>query len=182
MNKWTEKLVDWILALFGIFGIGAFVALFGEITKMATQFPWPLATICVICFLAGFLIAYFHGAYGAFQEQLHKKQEQSKIDKQNEIKRTSQEAAKKSRTRWIICDPPWAEKTVIKRLAEIEFFDLKNTYKDPLSDFDRNMRELVICYEVGESIWRMKLTEYGRYAVSVSSDILEEVLPPKDNQ
>lgn len=182
MNKWTEKLIDWILALAGIIGASCFVALFGEIAKMATKFPWPLATVCVVCFLVGFSISYFLGIRDTFREHMRKKREKRDMDKQNEIKRASKEAAKKREARRIIRELPWVEKTVIKRLAEIEFFDFKNTYEDPLSDFDRNMRELVTCYEVGYSVWRMKFTEYGLYAVSVSGDILEEVLPPKDSQ
>ena len=181
MNKWTEKLIDWIFAICGIVGAGFFVALFGDIAKMATKFPGPLTSVCVLCFLAGFSVSYAFGICSVIVERARKKREQREMERQNQIDRAEREAQRRHQARKTIRELQWADKNAIKELAQKEPVDIEDVPDNVIDSYIKNGSDIFTMYEIGNGIWRVKLTEYGRYAVSVSSDILDEVLPPEDS-
>lgn len=58
---WKGPTIDRVIALGGMVGLAAFAWLFGEVVRMATDYPAPLAAVCAVSFLLGVLLAYVLG-------------------------------------------------------------------------------------------------------------------------
>ena len=95
-----------------------------------------------------------------------------------EARREAEDASRRVAARERVLGLSYEDKLLLSEVSQRGFLDTEQGCDEDVRDLLWNVDDLVSGTEVGDYVWRIRLTDYSRYAVSVSGDILDEAVRP----
>ena len=93
-------------------------------------------------------------------------------------RREAEDASRRAAARERVLGLSYEDKLLLSEVSQRGFLDTEQGCDEDVRDLLWNVDDLVSGTEVGDYVWRIRLTDYGRYVVSVSGDILDEAVRP----
>lgn len=180
-----KRLVSWLADHFvevvgiavGIGGIGVFANGLSDLGSLWRDHTWAMCAWSFLCLVLGVAIGDSRGMSRYLQRRHDEQAAAERADEEATARKTARDAGRRRKARERILGLSYDDKRFILTASKRSYIDTKLTYEPVVHELFDGLSDLVSYTEVGSCVWRIRLTEYGRYAVDVASDILAELEP-----
>lgn len=163
----------------GVGGIGALANGFADLGSMWRDHTLAMGAWSLACLLVGVAIGDSRGMSRYLRHRHDERVAAERAEEGERARREAAEARRRDGARRRMLGLSYYDKLLVSRVSRDGFLDTERGCDGEVArELLRGISDLVCATEVRDRVWRIRLTDYGRYAVSVSGDILDEAVRP----
>lgn len=162
----------------GVGGIGVLANGFADLGSMWRDHAWGMLAWSLLCVAAGAALGDSRGMSRYLRARHEERVAAERAEEGERARREADEAHRRDGARRRMLGLSYYDKLLVSKVSRDGFLDTGQGCDEDVRDLLRGISDIVCSTEVRDRVWRIRLTDYGRYAVSVSGDILDEAVRP----
>lgn len=170
--------VELVTAVAGFVGTGAIMTLRDEVMSLWGGHAWGMLAWSLLCVAGGAALGDSRGMSRYLRARHEERVAAERAEQDAEARREAEDASRRAAARERVLGLSYEDKLLLSEVSQRGFLDTEQGCDEDVRDLLWNVDDLVSGTEVGDYVWRIRLTDYGRYVVSVSGDILDEAVRP----
>ena len=171
--------VELVTAVAGFVGTGAIMTLRDEVMSLWGGHAWGMLAWSLLCVAGGAALGDSRGMSRYRRARHEERVAAERAEQDAEARREADEARRRDGARRRVLGLSYYDKLLVSKVSRDGFLDTgQGCDEEDVRELIRGISDLVCSTEVRDRVWRIRLTDYGRYAVSVSGDIIDEAVRP----